>query len=272
MSARPEEMEDRTLIMVCDVELFPPYHGNRTRILHFIKCLRQYGYEIILVSPKSIFSSDISITRLKEAVDKYIVVDDVLFSTRFKALIKELNPLAIIAQYAHMCSLFDHETKDTLKIVDTHDVMHIMSSKYMSIGLEPYYSYSMEDEIALLKKADVIIAIQENEANILKNMLPDHRIICIGHCDIRQRQEHKSIAKNDIVMLVGSDNRANKYSLDKFIHEAWPIIIKYNHNAKLYVYGLLANTITFEMQGIVKIGYVKDLRKAYQRAKVVINP
>jgi len=73
-------------------------------------------------------------------------------------------------------------------------------------------------------------------------------------------------------MIVGSDNPSNRYSISQFIEKAWPLILEARPKAELHVYGRIADKLPDNIAGVKKKGFVKNIEKAYNEAKIVVNP
>ena len=150
--------------------------------------------------------------------------------------------------------------------------MYVREKKYAKSGVDPWVKCTKEEETRLLNKADVIISIQHNEKEMFSKMVPKKKVICIQHFPGSiSRIKNKSISK-DIIMVVGSANPSNTYSIKKFLRESWPLIKKECPKAKLHVYGKLASKVQDKIEGVEKIGFIKNLETAYKNSKLVINP
>ena len=73
-------------------------------------------------------------------------------------------------------------------------------------------------------------------------------------------------------MIIGSDNPSNRYSISQFIEKAWPLILEACPKAELHVYDRLADKLPDNIAGVKKKGFIKNTEKAYNEAKVVVNP
>ena len=254
------------------------FGGNIVRIMQLIDDLRSYGYKITLVTQAS--EENLTSVSLKNRVDELILVPllvsgigehpggGVLFnaSNFFEALKNIDDAAAIIVEYLWMAPCLDMIGGNPIKIIDTLDVMH--RRQKMCRQTNPWITCSIKEESKLLRKSDVVIAIQPEESKIFRKMLPGHKVITVLH----RHEIHKpsKVTKN-VVMLVGCYNWDNIYSLNQFLN-GWRSVLCFIPSAKLKVYGRLAEAVPDGFPGVKKIGYQKDLTKAYQEASVVVNP
>jgi len=284
-------MKKNTIIMVFHMNIYPILHGNQRRVKAFIEGVRSFGYKIILiinvnnygVLPKGQKLKKI-ISEMKKMVDILIPVNGPLFAGRvdkfdtsvyankLEQAVLKYDPIAVVAEYIWMAPCLDIVKNGAIKIVDTHDLMHVRKSMYTKKGLNPWAMCTKKQETDLLKKADVIIAIQKHEQKKLKEMVPGKKVIYIPHFPgVNIKTKRKDI-KKDIIMTIGSSNSSNIYSLKKFLDISWPLIKKGNPKAELHVYGNVGKTIKRDIGGIIAQPYVRSLKVIYDNARVVINP
>lgn len=275
------------------MNLYPIIHGNQARVAEFIGGIRELGYSVVLivnqnnygVSPHGRQLKKV-ISEMKKRVDILIPLDASVFeggnpnefdvapyADAVQKAVSKYKPIAVIAEYIWMAPVLD-KVNSAIKMIDIHDIMHIRKSMYAKQGVNPWVMCTEKEEIDLLKKADVIISIQKKESKILKKILPGKKVVCVAHYqNIKLKSKHnKSKNLNDIIMIVGSDNPSNRYSISQFIEEAWPLILEACPKAELHVYGRLADKLPDNIAGVKKKGFVKNTEKAYNEAKVVVNP
>jgi glycosyltransferase involved in cell wall biosynthesis len=95
-------------------------------------------------------------------------------------------------------------------------------------------SVSYQEEQFILNHFDAVLAIQKNEYEILRKMLPHKVLLLCPHSVTYDSQYRKS---NEIrnIGFIGADNEANYSGLDWFIKQVWPIVKQLNLN--LYIFG-----------------------------------
>jgi TPR repeat protein len=179
----------------------------------------------------------------------------------------EKDVAAVVVEYLWMVPVLDVVPPGIPRVVDTHDLMYVTKDMYGP--LYHWIDISREDEAAILSAADIVIAIQRDEAAEFRDMLPEYTdVVELGHPVETDDCGCDSTA--DIVIVIGSDNPSNIHGMTKFL-EHWPKVMETRPEAELRVYGNLAGAIG-DCGGMVRYGFYHDLRRAYAVAKVVINP
>jgi glycosyltransferase involved in cell wall biosynthesis len=268
-----------TLIIVTEKQLFPIDEGNRARIVTMIRSLRLLGFRVVLVARRPTGLRATLQTRW--LVEKLIPVDTErfvpgsplaydcsAFIEPLRSAVRRFSPVAVIAEYIWMAPCLDVVEGDAVRIIDTHDLMHVRRefANKLSHG---WVDTTPEEERSLLEKADVVIAIQPRELEHFRALVPSKKVLCVPH----YVSESAAVRSTDrpLAIIVGSDNPGNVDGLTAFLEEAWPAVRNTCPNAELKIYGLLANRAA-PAEGMIRVGYVTDLRAAYREASVIINP
>jgi succinoglycan biosynthesis protein ExoO len=107
-----------------------------------------------------------------------------------------------------------------VRIVDTHDVMHLRDESLRAAGLAPDAGVTRAQEQELLRAFDLVVAIQDQERQELEAMLPGRRVITVEHAvpATPARCDRPSLC------FVGSAYEGNVHSALSFIAASWPAI------------------------------------------------
>ncbi len=183
------------------------------------------------------------------------------------------QPLAVIACFAWSAPLFDLLPASVLKILDTIDIQHVRAQRAAEHGatISGFDPPPMRDEeIALLEKADVILAIQAEEQAELRRMTAKP-VVLAEHALPAQPQP--SPADSQTVLFVGNDFTPNVQGITAFIREAWPAIRARCPRATLAICGKVCETLKSDPEnGVQCLGLAPDLAPHYAAAAVVVNP
>jgi len=281
-------MGKKTVAFIFHMNLYPAMHGSQARVVELIKGVKSFGYNTVLIVNQNFFGENPKGNKLKKVIsemkkianvvvplDEPIFNGDVLgfdykpYADALEKVKKRYNPVAVVAEYIWMAPCLEHAGK-AVKFVDTHDLMHVRKAYYGKRGIDPWIYISRKQEAGLLNKADVVISIQKNEQKKFKSMVPKKKVIHLPHFPSNvQKLKKKKV--EDYIMVIGSDNPSNVDGIKRFLKEAWPIVLKEIPDAKLNVYGKLADKVG-KRKGVNKVGFVDDLNDAYSKARVVINP
>ncbi len=182
---------------------------------------------------------------------------------------RALGRSVLLAEYIWMSRLLPLLHGDVLKIIDTIDVFSNKREKVVQHGVVDWV-IEREDEAARLQKADLILAIQEEEAQLLKRMVPQHQVLTTG-------VDFNVVVAGDApdtptILFVGSDNLMNQKGLHDFLQFAWPRIREQVPDAQLLVAGAVGLTLAVSPDGVSCLGLVDDVDPLYARCRLVINP
>lgn len=279
-----------TVVVVTDRILFPAREGSLVRIVALVRALKQAGFRVVLIARRAAWRrfprmpgprSTLASWRLADA---FVSVDAPAFTSgspmafdfrpyadALDRAITRHRPVAVIAEYLWLAPCLDVVPEGILRVVDTHDVMHVRSAMYADQPEGAWVVCTEREETALLGHADVIVAIQERELGTFTRMLPAKRIVCIPHIVANSlplaRTPHELV-----VAFVGSRIQGNVAGLRAFVDEAWPVVRNGCPNAKLYVYGDVVSRLERDAPGMRRIGLVRDVSRVYRTAAVIINP
>lgn len=162
-----------------------------------------------------------------------------------------------IVSYVHFSKIFDVFGADTLKVLDTHD----------SFSNE----FTAEAEAKGFRRADVILAIQDDEAALFRRQLgaEAHRVRVLSHLIAPRRLA--GAVEGQGATFIGSAFEANIVSLRYFVDEVLPLVLRRLDGFRLFVAGTVCDTVA-DHPNIVKLGRVKTVADAFAGAPVLINP
>jgi len=177
----------------------------------------------------------------------------------------------ILAQYiffSKALNLF----KDKLKLIDTHDQFSNRRDIFLKKGIDYRgLSCTQEEEAKAINRADIIIAIQNEEAKFLKKLADKNKkIVIISHIqNIKSPIKRTSKRKN--LFFVGQEGFPNKEAVLFIINKILPKLKQKYPETKLVLAGNISKTIT-KQKNIIRLGKVKNIEKAYSLADIVVTP
>lgn len=183
------------------------------------------------------------------------------------------RPIAVIAEYALLSRCLEGLPDTVLKVIDTVEVFFRNRERFETVGLVAPMVCSPGSEVDALGRADLLIAIQRNDAQALKEQFPRTRVITVPHA-YRQIPRDAAAPAKASVLYVGSSNPFNVHGLREFVAHAWPSIRERVPGATLRIVGSVPAEDHAATGGVVHVGRVSDadLAREYQTAHVVINP
>lgn len=154
----------------------------------------------------------------------------------------------------------------------THNVNSRRTDLYRSHG-QPldFLPMTTAEETALLARADVIVAIQEREAEAFRRMLPGHRVVTVP-MPVRAIPQPEKSAIAGRCVFVGGFSGHNIEALQWLLRDIWPQVRAAHPAAELVVAGTVGKAVANPPPGVRLIGPLSDLGKFYAEASVSLVP
>lgn len=121
-----------------------------------------------------------------------------------------------------------------------------------------------------MSKAQVLLAIQEEDAHLFKEMVPQSEVICLPMSVESHSHTVKQVPGR--CLFVGSATDHNHYGLQWFLENVWYIIIQLIPDGSLHVCGTVCNFVQGTFPNVHLLGRVEDLKPEYSEASVCLVP
>ncbi|MDD5570122.1 MAG: glycosyltransferase family 4 protein [Bacteroidales bacterium] len=201
-------------------------------------------------------------------------IDD-FYDNRTNEFLKDLqakeNFDVVVVNYVFYSKALTIFSKNVLKIIETHDLFANRHLIFHKMGLpNKWYSFSPEEEIKGLKRADVIIAVQQSEKKYFSKKIKNKKVISAGRTlDISEFKQKERTSNK--LLYIASGNNTNLISYKYFYENIFPLITKNNSDIELLVAGAICGLINND-KNIKKLGIVNNLNDIYDSCDVVVNP
>jgi glycosyltransferase involved in cell wall biosynthesis len=181
------------------------------------------------------------------------------------------QPRCVMVEYVFNSWMLDLFPSTVRKLVDTHDRFADRHQHFLKAGIRPeWFSTTRRQERKGLRRADCILAIQEQEADYFRQ-LTGREVITVGHiAPVVPAGEPTTDIPT--VLFVGGNNTANRDAVSYCISEIWPVIRSQMPGARLRIAGNICQGISDVGDGIELCGQVRELASIYAEAHVVLNP
>ena len=191
----------------------------------------------------------------------------------FRRLCVQWRPDAVIIAYLKMTFLLEGKELSggpILKILDAIDVQSERARRDPESrdlpGIQP------DDEAAALRRYDVVLAIQDREAVILKELAPHAQVVTVGHAlpitPLPPRRGGSPTA-----LFFAGPARHNLVALEQLNREIWPRMLNKLPNARLIILGGICDAYTEALPpGVSRAGRVLQPAEAYAQADLLLNP
>jgi|TARA_B100000315_G_scaffold258274_1_gene309835 glycosyltransferase involved in cell wall biosynthesis len=176
----------------------------------------------------------------------------------------------VIVEYVFMSRALLQLPAHIFKIIDTHDVLANRDKRFTANNMRPtWFSCSQREETKGLNRADVVIAIQNQEAKHF-NSTTSTKVVTVGHPVELYKAPADQIIKGRI-LLISSANLINVESAHWLINSVLPLIQKKCPGAELAIGGTICQRLT-PTPGVRLLGPLDKLSPVYASAQVVVNP
>lgn len=191
----------------------------------------------------------------------------------FTARLADCYPLkAVIIEYIWLYRAAALIGRGTARLLDTHDLQHKRCEEFASRGMVFPLNINRDDEARIFRGFDSVIAIQAEEAKLIRAMCPELRVLTVGSCGT-QGNPNGDLPVSGRVLYVGGYNGANIDGLRRFLEHVWPRVRARCPQAHLRVCGYVYRAFNSAVFDNVEFaGHVQDVETEYAQAAVVINP
>ena len=191
-------------------------------------------------------------------------------------IIRRLRPRTVLIDSTPMLTLLDYlpaEKRASLQVsVLTHNLTFRRAELYRAHG-QPldFLPMTRDEETALLDRADVVIAIQEREAEAFRTMLPGKRVITVPMPVLPEPQPIEA-EKAGRCLFVGGYSGHNIEALRWLLAEIWPTVRHAVPEAELVIAGTVCRAIENPPPGVRAIGPVENLKSEYAATALCLVP
>ncbi|MEO0248354.1 MAG: glycosyltransferase [candidate division WOR-3 bacterium] len=293
------------ILFISAVPFKPDWEGSRKRVAQMVRMFDSFGFEIFFLFVRRSGEDvgqmrEVLGARLTEVVDNRPVRfwTPWLMKSRIGKLLHvyslcnfdvdawyfpEVGDTAlqiahkegidvVIAEYVFFSKALDR-IRNTIKIIDTHDVFADRYKVLLQLGLRPrYFSTSQRGEKLALSRADFIIAIQEDDAQHFKKY-GHPGVYTIQYAPERASKPIRRIGERLRLCFVGASNDVNYVALSRYLQEIHPALIQSGVDFELVVVGSICDRF---MNGRIKSrvlwrGRVDELESDLGSCDVLIN-
>ena len=271
----------------------PPIQGNRQRVFDMCRAIQGMGANITLLHYATEGSSAAAVRQMREAwgdtelvfpsgfvhrrsLVRHFGIDD-WFDDNISAaaanLLQSKQFDICLVNYVWYSKLFEILPREIVRVVDAHDVFGGRADYFAQIGLDPeWYHTSIEQESLGLDRADFVLAIQEEEAAILRARTGSS-VHSVGflEADAFLPLRRRAIGERLVVGYIGSANPFNVASMRVFAED-----LKARPELRARVEVRLAGRVCSAFERIphpfTLVGVVDSVVDFYRSVDVVINP
>ncbi len=189
--------------------------------------------------------------------------------------VEQNRPNVLITNETFLGNILEayHHEKTLLKVNIAFDLHHQRQEKLSESGITGKVSaWNRQKEIDVLKAANVIVTIHEDDASTVRAMLPLAEVISVPFpASVQPHEEGEQIVGR--CLFVGSSIATNSQGMIWFLRDVWPIVLQQQPQATLHVCGTVCESLAqFAAPNVRLLGRVDDLNAEYGAAEVCLIP
>lgn len=202
-------------------------------------------------------------------IKKYKLLKQQISGTSYDAV------LINYSVYSHLFNLFGD---GVVKIIDTHDRLSNRYKLYLDEGLEPveWKSISPSDEKKSLRKADVVLAITQNEAEYFRSLIKKEKtdVLTVTHLSPYNEVPVSDRENRQKILTVGGKSVINLNGLNWFLEHVWLKIAEHFKQAELFVAGSICEEASkfITHKSVTLLGRFDKPEEVYHNADLCVNP
>lgn len=194
----------------------------------------------------------------------------------FRKLVIRIRPKIVLIDFATTLSVLDglsvEERSELCVAVLTHNLVFRRTELYRERNLPlDFRPLNRVEEATLLRRADVIVAIQEREAEQFRTLVPDRKVVVVP-MPVQIVRSASPTNGNPRCLFVGGYSGHNLDGLRWFLADVWPKVLILHPDALFDVVGTVGEAVSAETVRVCVHGAQSDLTEFYARATVCVVP
>lgn len=189
------------------------------------------------------------------------------------ALARRFKPDVILADFTFLAGALPPRKGRAVRAILTHDVLHERVGSLRQFGAGGTWGeWTEEREGALLARADMVIAISEEEAESLRRMNPAAKVVVAPMSCSGVSPLPAEVQVPGRCLFVGGGDAHNVHGLKWFLAEVWPLVLARLPAASLHVCGGVGAALERGFPNVSLLGHVPDLALEYAGAEACVAP
>lgn len=190
--------------------------------------------------------------------------------------IAEIQPDIVLANHSCLGRLFEDRElfQGRLTAIITHHIESQRTADFRQARLSVRHdaAWEIEQEKALLQYADILVAIQQDDAEVLRQLSPSADVLVVP-MSARLIPHNPSEQISGRCLFVGSSIDHNVHGMTWFLREVWPLVFAKEPQATLHICGTVCDALqAFATPNVRLLGRVENLNAEYGAAHVCLIP
>lgn len=276
----------KKVLVVSPTPSHPTDQGNSARIAGFCKALSEQGCFVTFLYVGMERDDNLALSEMKRNHDDFLflkvsrqqrftradgmAIDD-WYQTEIDLYLHQLFRTRefdmMIVNYVWFSKAFDSAPPACLKVLDTHDIFSARAERLHTIGIKPQWFYTTEaEEVRGFNRADVIIAIQDEEASFIRQRVT-RKVLTIGHMATAHFLDARH-SNQTVFGILASGNPLNVKALNALSKA----LKSHPESFHVIVAGKVCENEDLDGDPFDLVGYKDDPLSFYGAVDIVINP
>jgi glycosyltransferase involved in cell wall biosynthesis len=189
----------------------------------------------------------------------------------------DVQPNVVIIEYVLDSWAFEAFPRTARRVLDAHDAFADRHKDYVARGIKNFWvSFRPESENAGFRRADVVLAIQPEEAQRFLLQLAreggasNPQVAVVSHF-LKLGEEDVHYEIDNSAVFLASDNPSNRNAMQFFVDNVMPHVVSEIPLFDLKLVGSICQAVP-DMPNITKLGWVDDAHQVFAGAPLSINP
>jgi hypothetical protein len=206
--------------------------------------------------------------------------EEPVIASRLRKRVQRWRPDVVLLEYvslAYLSKTIKEIPDGPAVVIDTHDIQSERNAYFDKYGWPCWLQLTAEEEKVALRAADALIAIQPEDAKVLRDWLPETPVVVAGHpCPVDLRVTAVSSEDEQVIGIIAGDGQPNRLSLETFVEQVWVPLYRRVPSARLRIAGGICDCPEAnrwrEYPGVELVGRVEDVADFYRQIAIAINP
>ncbi len=293
------DLPARKVLVLSPSASHPQDYGNRNRVFETTSKFKQMGYEVhfILYPFESDWVNDVpesaadmrkewasftvippSMPLHMPAADTHHLIDewwDSQIGHYLEWLFAREYFDVFVVNYTFFSRAFEFAPRSTVKVLETHDLFSGRKELFEAFGAGPEFFYTTpEQESIAFDRADIVVAIKDGEAEIIRGMTA-RSVVSLPYFvhdrSVALREDRTSASTELRVGFIGALNTVNSLNMQKFLERFAKYRTIYVPNITIAVAGNVGTRLKAG-PGVELLGHVSVVKEFYENIDVIIAP
>lgn len=281
-------MSRRTIVFATSAPFWPPLQGDSARNAALIEYFMGQGWSVHVAHLRGLFETEPDYGEMARRCSSLVVYEPTdaedaprragssrcddwcpeAYALLVKRICRDVTAKALITQFVLLSRCHLGLRGNTMRVIDADNMFAGRREAFAAAGLDYWwFSTSQQDEDECLRRADLLICIQSEEASTLSRRSGVNAIVVPHVTPVTVCPP----AAGMNLLYVGSANPVNIDAIGWFISAGLPQLRAAVPDVELTVCGGVCAHLR-ESPGVVLAGVVANLEKSYADAAVVLNP